>query len=100
MPVAAQAQPHQDQDAKRRARSATRGNAARARPPLLTEGGHQGNPMKVVFAGTPEFAAVALQSLHEAGHSIPLVLTQPDRRPAAACTCSPRPSSNTRSSTA
>src|SRR5471032_831318 len=35
--------------------------------------------MKVVFAGTPEFAAVALQSLHEAGHSIPLVLTQPDR---------------------
>src|SRR5450830_1703557 len=35
--------------------------------------------MKVIFAGTPEFAAVALQSLHEAGHSIPLVLTQPDR---------------------
>ncbi|RZT03847.1 methionyl-tRNA formyltransferase [Duganella sp. CF402] len=35
--------------------------------------------MKVVFAGTPEFAAVALQSLHEAGFEIPLVLTQPDR---------------------
>ncbi|HEX7636687.1 MAG TPA: methionyl-tRNA formyltransferase, partial [Noviherbaspirillum sp.] len=35
--------------------------------------------MKVVFAGTPEFAAVALQSLHEAGFDIPLVLTQPDR---------------------
>src|SRR5471032_1683073 len=35
--------------------------------------------MKVIFAGTPEFAAVALQSLHEAGFSIPLVLTQPDR---------------------
>lgn len=35
--------------------------------------------MKVVFAGTPEFAAVALQALHEAGHEIPLVLTQPDR---------------------
>jgi len=35
--------------------------------------------MKVIFAGTPEFAAVALQALHEAGHSIPLVLTQPDR---------------------
>jgi methionyl-tRNA formyltransferase len=35
--------------------------------------------MKVVFAGTPEFAAVALRSLFEAGYSIPLVLTQPDR---------------------
>ncbi|WP_296000458.1 methionyl-tRNA formyltransferase [Rugamonas sp.] len=35
--------------------------------------------MKVIFAGTPEFAAVALQALHEAGHDIPLVLTQPDR---------------------
>jgi methionyl-tRNA formyltransferase len=35
--------------------------------------------MKVVFAGTPEFAAVALRSLHEAGFTIPLVLTQPDR---------------------
>jgi methionyl-tRNA formyltransferase len=35
--------------------------------------------MKVVFAGTPEFAAVALQSLHTAGFEIPLVLTQPDR---------------------
>jgi len=35
--------------------------------------------MKVVFAGTPEFAACALQALHEAGFAIPLVLTQPDR---------------------
>lgn len=35
--------------------------------------------MKVIFAGTPEFAAVALKSLHEAGFEIPLVLTQPDR---------------------
>ncbi|SFM54960.1 methionyl-tRNA formyltransferase [Rugamonas rubra] len=35
--------------------------------------------MKVIFAGTPEFAAVALRSLHEAGFEIPLVLTQPDR---------------------
>jgi methionyl-tRNA formyltransferase len=35
--------------------------------------------MKVVFAGTPEFAAVALRALHAAGHAIPLVLTQPDR---------------------
>ena len=35
--------------------------------------------MNVVFAGTPEFAAVALESLHRAGFAIPLVLTQPDR---------------------
>jgi methionyl-tRNA formyltransferase len=35
--------------------------------------------MKVIFAGTPEFAAVALEQLHEAGFEIPLVLTQPDR---------------------
>lgn len=35
--------------------------------------------MRVVFAGTPEFAAVALKKLYEAGFDIPLVLTQPDR---------------------
>jgi len=35
--------------------------------------------MKVIFAGTPEFAAVALARLHAAGFEIPLVLTQPDR---------------------
>ena len=35
--------------------------------------------MRVIFAGTPEFARVALESLHAAGFEIPLVLTQPDR---------------------
>lgn len=35
--------------------------------------------MKVVFAGTPEFAAVALKAIIDAGHEVPLVLTQPDR---------------------
>lgn len=35
--------------------------------------------MKIIFAGTPEFAAIALKTLHDAGHEIPLVLTQPDR---------------------
>jgi methionyl-tRNA formyltransferase len=35
--------------------------------------------MKIIFAGTPEFAATALASLHDAGFEIPLVLTQPDR---------------------
>ena len=35
--------------------------------------------MRLIFAGTPEFAATALQALIDAGHEIPLVLTQPDR---------------------
>jgi methionyl-tRNA formyltransferase len=35
--------------------------------------------MRVAFAGTPEFAQVALARLHAAGFTIPLVLTQPDR---------------------
>lgn len=35
--------------------------------------------MRVIFAGTPEFAAVALKALYDAGFEIPLVLTQPDR---------------------
>jgi len=35
--------------------------------------------MRVVFAGTPEFAQVALARLHSAGFDFPLVLTQPDR---------------------
>jgi methionyl-tRNA formyltransferase len=35
--------------------------------------------MRVIFAGTPEFARVALEKLHAAGFDISLVLTQPDR---------------------
>jgi methionyl-tRNA formyltransferase len=35
--------------------------------------------LRVVFAGTPEFAAAALAAIHGAGFSVPLVLTQPDR---------------------
>lgn len=36
-------------------------------------------PLRVAFAGTPEFAAVALDAILAAGHTVPLVLTQPDR---------------------
>jgi methionyl-tRNA formyltransferase len=36
--------------------------------------------MRVVFAGTPEFAAHALKAIEAAGHTVVLVLTQPDRR--------------------
>ncbi len=35
--------------------------------------------MKIIFAGTPEFARVALERLLAAGFEIPLVLSQPDR---------------------
>lgn len=35
--------------------------------------------LRVVFAGTPEFAATALAAIHAAGFAVPLVLTQPDR---------------------
>lgn len=36
--------------------------------------------MKIVFAGTPEFAAQAMRAIDAAGHEIVLTLTQPDRR--------------------
>ncbi len=35
--------------------------------------------LRVGFAGTPAFAQAALAALADAGHDIPLVLTQPDR---------------------
>lgn len=36
--------------------------------------------LRIVFAGTPDFARAALEALVGAGHEIVLVLTQPDRR--------------------
>jgi methionyl-tRNA formyltransferase len=35
--------------------------------------------MRIVFAGTPRFAARALEAILDAGHTVALVLTQPDR---------------------
>ncbi|NOL48749.1 methionyl-tRNA formyltransferase [Pelistega europaea] len=35
--------------------------------------------LKIVFAGTPEFARLAYKAIVDAGFSVPLVLTQPDR---------------------
>lgn len=35
--------------------------------------------MRVIFAGTPEFAAQALRAIVDAGHEVALVLSQPDR---------------------
>lgn len=34
---------------------------------------------KIVFMGTPDFSVPALKALHNEGHDIPLVITQPDR---------------------
>ncbi|MDR0563766.1 MAG: methionyl-tRNA formyltransferase [Azoarcus sp.] len=36
-------------------------------------------PLRVAFAGTPDFAAHALEAILAAGYNVPLVLTQPDR---------------------
>jgi methionyl-tRNA formyltransferase len=35
--------------------------------------------MRLIFAGTPEFAALALRDILAAGHQVAMVLTQPDR---------------------
>ncbi|MEX3605841.1 MAG: methionyl-tRNA formyltransferase [Burkholderia sp.] len=35
--------------------------------------------LRVILAGTPEFAEAALAAIHQAGFPVPLVLTQPDR---------------------
>ena len=36
--------------------------------------------LKIIFAGTPEFAVPTLSALYKEGHQILLVLTQPDRK--------------------
>jgi methionyl-tRNA formyltransferase len=36
-------------------------------------------PLNLVFCGTPRFAVPTLEKLVEAGHSVPLVVSQPDR---------------------
>jgi len=47
--------------------------------------------LRVAFAGTPDFAAVALKAIHAAGHVVPLVLTQPDRPAGRGMKLSPSP---------
>ena len=47
--------------------------------------------MRVIFAGTPEFAAQALQAIVAAGHDVVLVLTQPDRPAGRGMTMQPSP---------
>ena len=47
--------------------------------------------MRVIFAGTPDFAAAALKSIIAAGHQVSLVLTQPDRPAGRGMTLTPSP---------
>ena len=37
------------------------------------------NPLKIIFAGTPDFSVPALQALFDKGYEVVGVLTQPDR---------------------
>ena len=45
----------------------------------ILSSGPRPNGMRLVFCGTPRFAVPTLEKLVEAGHSVPLVVTQPDR---------------------
>ncbi|HEY4732079.1 MAG TPA: methionyl-tRNA formyltransferase, partial [Gammaproteobacteria bacterium] len=47
--------------------------------------------LKIIFAGTPEFAAVTLQALLCSGHEICAVYTQPDRPAGRGRKLTPRP---------
>lgn len=47
--------------------------------------------MRVVFAGTPDFAKLALDAILDAGHEVPLVMTQPDRPAGRGMRLSPSP---------
>ena len=47
--------------------------------------------MRLVFLGTPDDAVPALAALHEAGHDIALVVTQPDRRRGRGSSTAPTP---------
>jgi methionyl-tRNA formyltransferase len=47
--------------------------------------------LRLVFLGTPPEAALALRALQAAGHDIPLVVTQPDRRRGRGGDTSPSP---------
>lgn len=47
--------------------------------------------MRLIFAGTPEFAAQALAAIVAAGHEVALVLTQPDRPAGRGMSLQPSP---------
>jgi methionyl-tRNA formyltransferase len=45
----------------------------------ILQSGPTPGSMRLVFCGTPRFAVPTLERLVEAGHTVPLVVTQPDR---------------------
>lgn len=47
--------------------------------------------MRLIFAGTPEFAATALLAIVDAGHDVVLVMTQPDRPAGRGMSLQPSP---------
>ena len=47
--------------------------------------------MRLIFAGTPEFAATALVAIVDAGHDVMLVMTQPDRPAGRGMSLQPSP---------
>lgn len=47
--------------------------------------------MRLIFAGTPEFAATALLAIVDAGHDVMLVMTQPDRPAGRGMSLQPSP---------
>ncbi|NBD26437.1 methionyl-tRNA formyltransferase [Paenibacillus glycinis] len=47
--------------------------------------------MRIVFMGTPEFAVPSLEAILEAGHTVELVVTQPDRPKGRKKTLTPPP---------
>ncbi len=53
--------------------------------------GHRPDPRRLVYLGTPEIAVPPLRALHEAGHDIVLVVSQPDRRRGRGGAVSPSP---------
>src|SRR6185295_6829278 len=54
-------------------------SGAREAQEAATQGRLSTGHLRLVFAGTPAFAARALEALLQAGHEVALVLTQPDR---------------------
>ncbi|MCB2187031.1 MAG: methionyl-tRNA formyltransferase [Deltaproteobacteria bacterium] len=49
-------------------------------PPGSPAAGRTFRPLRLVFLGTPDLACPSLAAAAAAGHQVPLVLTQPDRR--------------------
>jgi len=47
--------------------------------------------MRIVYCGTPDDAVLPLRALHEAGHDVALVVTQPDRRRGRGSAVAPSP---------